>query len=155
MRIYRLTKDHYKATAFAGIGAVLNPGRWHRKGTPLVYASDQPASALLEVLVHTEAHELLNDAYVLFEIDLEPERHLSRLPTSEYPDGWRAQSWSRAPQAVGTAWAERQVSVVLEVRSAVVPHQRNYLVNPYHPLFSELSISEPQTFKIDPRLGDR
>ncbi len=155
MRIYRLTKERFAPTAFAGIGAILNPGRWHRKGIPLVYASDQPASALLEVLVHTEAHQLLNDAYVIFEIDFDPDRHLSRLPMGKYPEGWRARYWSEAAQAVGSTWAEQQISVILEVRSAVVPHQRNYLVNPYHPRFSELIISKPEPFGIDPRLGDR
>jgi len=42
----------------------------------------------------------------------------------------------------------------MEVPSIVVPQERNYLINPEHPRFSQLTWSTPQPFRIDPRLID-
>ncbi len=153
MRIYRVVKEQYATDAFSGIGALLNEGRWHREGTCVVYASDQPASALLEVLVHTQATRLLDQKYVLFCLDIDPERHVLRLQRGEYPDGWRGMTWNRAAQFVGTVWAEKGNSVVLEVPSVIVPYQNNYLINPRHRQFGELVVSRPEPFAIDPRLA--
>lgn len=155
MRIYRLVKQQHAQTAFAGVGALRYAGRWHKKGTPIVYAADQPSSALVEVLVHTSADDLLRHEYVLFTIDLDPDRHLLRLPRGQHPDGWRGWRWSEAAQRVGTRWAEMQRSVVLEVPSAVVSLHHNYLVNPQHPAFSDLVIGGPEPFAMDPRLARR
>lgn len=98
-------------------------GRWHRVGTPVVYAADHAASALLEIVVHTEAVALLQHEYVLFTVELDPERHLLTLTPEDLPEGWRGPLWSAGVQAVGTRWFEDQDSVALEVPSAVVPHR--------------------------------
>jgi RES domain-containing protein len=153
VRIYRLVKKRYAVMAFSGAGALRYPGRWHLAGTPVVYATDQPSSALLEVLVHTEASELVTHPLVLFSIDLDPERHLIGLPPGHRIDGMSGQRWSHATQRFGTNWAERQSSVVLGVPSAVVPLQTNFLINPLHPHFGELIVSGPDPFPIDPRLA--
>ncbi len=146
---YRLTRADYAPTAFRGSRRW---GRWHRLGTPLVYAADTPATALLETLAHAERATLLARPYVVFRIEC-PDAHLIRLAPADLPADWRAWPWPRSTQALGTFWFTRQASVVLEVPSAVVPHQRNYLVNPYHPDFARLAIGPPEPFDIDPRLG--
>lgn len=126
-------------------------GRWHRQGIQIVYASDTPAGALLEVIVHTDATNRLKHDYVLFEIHVDPDDILTIGPNL-LPDDWRADPWPASTQEIGTFWYRQQASVVLEVPSAVVPHQRNYLVNVAHPNFEELEIQGPDPFEIDPRL---
>lgn len=34
-----------------------------------------------------------------------------------------------------------------------MPSARNYLLNPVHPRFGEVEVSEPEPFEINPRLG--
>ena len=153
MTIYRLTKAKYADTAFDGIGSLRSAGRWHQTGIPVVYASDAPASALLEIVAHAEAASLLGHAYVLFTIDLAPERHLLTLEPEAWPADWRALDWPASTQRIGTRWFEDRDSVVLQVPSAIVPQQHNYLVNPRHPHFEELKIKGPTPFEIDPRLA--
>ena len=153
MTIYRLTKAKYADTAFSGRGSIRSAGRWHTAGLPVVYASDAPASALLEVLVHTGATSLLDHAYLLFAIQWDPERHLLVLPEAAWPDDWKALRWPSSTQRIGTRWFADRDSVLLEVPSAVVPYQRNYLINPEHPHFTELQIDGPRPFEIDARLG--
>ena len=152
-RIYRLTKARYADTAFSGEGSIRYDGRWHRRGIRIVYASDAPASALLEVIAHTEAHNRLQHDYVLFEVRLDPDEHLLTVGSDMLPDDWRAVPWPTSTQEIGMFWHEEQASVVLNVPSAVVPRQRNVLVNVAHPRFNELQIQEPEPFEIDSRLA--
>lgn len=153
--IYRLTKATYQDTAFSGVGALRSAGRWHPVGMPIVYASDTPAGALFEVMVHTEAAALLSHAYVLFAIDLERDRHLLVLEPEGWPDDWRALTWPASTQQIGRRWFQDQDSAILQVPSAVVPQQHTYLVNPPHPHVQELRIEGPMPFDIDPRLASR
>lgn len=153
MTIYRLTKKKYQDTAFTGSGAVRSAGRWHPAGVPVVYASDTPAGALLEIIAHTEASSLLGHAYVLFTIDLDRDRHLLVLEPEVWPADWRALRWPTSTQAIGTRWFQDQDSVILQVPSVIVPQQHNFLINPQHPHFEELEIDGPTPFEIDPRLG--
>lgn len=41
---------------------------------------------------------------------------------------------------------------VLRLPSAVIPEEYNYLLNPNHPDFNRLCLSEPKPFSFDPRL---
>ena len=150
MIVYRVTKAAYAETAFKGSRG---RGRWHRTGTPMVYAADAPATALLETLVHADRATLIDIPYVVFEIDFDPADLLLRLPPNLLPSDWQAWPWPASTQEIGTYWFESQASVVLEVPCAVVPHHRNYLLNVQHPRFSELNIQGPDDFPIDPRLA--
>lgn len=151
--IYRLTKARFKETALDGIGAIRFPGRWHAAGTPIVYASDSPACALLEVLVHREATSLLDHDNVLIFLRFDPDRHLLALPETVLPDDWQSLNLPTSTQVIGTRWFEEQDSVILEVPSAIIPFHHNYLINPRHPDFPELDIKDPEIFRIDPRLA--
>jgi RES domain-containing protein len=119
----------------------------------MVYAADAPATALVETLVHADRADLLRMPYVVFEVSLNEDRHLLRLPSERLPADWQAWPWPAATQEIGTYWFASRASVVLEVPSAVVPYQRNYLINVQHPDFAALKIAGPMDFPIDPRLA--
>ena len=103
------------------------------------------------MIAHTEAHSRLQHDYVLFEVRLDPDEHLLTVGSDMLPDDWRAVPWPTSTQEIGMFWHEEQASVVLDVPSAVVPRQRNVLVNVAHPRFNELQIQEPEPFEIDSR----
>lgn len=52
----------------------------------------------------------------------------------------------------GSAWLRAARSAVLEVPSAIVSTEKNYLLNPSHRDFSKLRIGRPLPFVFDPRL---
>ena len=149
MTIYRLVKAEYTGTALRGSRG---RGRWHRQGTPMVYAADQPATALLETLVHAGRAELIRVRFVLFRISFDKDEHLVRLPSTDLPEDWQAWPWPESTQEIGTYWHESQTSVALEVPSAVAPVHKNYLLNAGHPAFSDVQIRGPEDFPIDMRL---
>ena len=65
--------------------------------------------------------------------------------------------WHRfpAPESLaelGTRWARELFTAVLSVPSAVVPHERNYLVNPLHPHYRRIRVGRPERFTLDSRV---
>lgn len=53
---------------------------------------------------------------------------------------------------IGDEWLESKATAVLEVPSVLVPRQKNYLINPEHPLAASISIVEANPFAFDSRL---
>jgi RES domain-containing protein len=153
LTLWRLTKEKYAAHALSGYGSQLHAGRWHERGVPVVYLAESPALALLETLVHVEEpQDLLAFDYVGVPVTLDAGEHLERLAAKDRPSDWRAWPWPVSTQMLGTRWIRQRHSVVLEVPSAVVPRQSNYLLNPHHPRFGELRVGTPEPFPVDPRL---
>ena len=149
MTIYRLTKAIYADTAFRGSRG---RGRWHAQGVPMVYTADQPATALLETLVHAGRADLITADYVYFSTALDEDAHVLTLPDEQLPGDWQAWPWPASTQQIGTFWHERGDSVALSVPLAVVPMHRNTLLNIQHPDFRALSIDGPFPFPVDTRL---
>ena len=56
-------------------------------------------------------------------------------------------------QSVSAAWLARGAQPVLEVRSAIIPEEPNYLLNPRHPKFDRIKIGKAEPFAFDPRLS--
>lgn len=148
MEAWRITRARKSADAFSGDGARLFGGRWNSPGIPMVYTAGSRSLAILEVLAHLTKSALLNH-YVLYR--LECDDSLVQI-LSDLPAGWNLEPPTPASQSVGDAWIESGTHPVLSVPSAIVPEERNYLLNPAHPEFSRIVIARPATYRIDPRL---
>lgn len=118
----------------------------------MVYLGEGVAIATLEVLVHLPRPALLASAYRLLRVDI-PEELARDLPESALPSGWDEPASTAAAAPVGSAWAASGASVALRVPSAVVPFERNILLNPEHPDFARLGFGEPVPFLFDRRLA--
>lgn len=149
--VYRLTRAEYAGSAFRGSRG---RGRWHRQGTPVVYAADSPAAALLETLVHAVRTDLLTASYVVFAVDV-PEGLVVDLAPDELPPEWKSWPWDPQAQRVGTLWFDERVSVALSVPSAVAPMHRKYLLNPQHSDWDLVTVGPPQPYPVDARLAER
>ncbi len=77
---------------------------------------------------------------------------LSELDTSALPPDWKNYPAPTVLRDLGDAWLESLSSMVLQVPSAIVPDELNYLINPAHPDFSSIEIGDPVPFEIDLRL---
>lgn len=156
----RLTKAKYAQATdtgpFSGYGSLLHAGRWHPKGCPVVYAAESAALALVETLVHVEKADLLHFDYVAISVTLPDTLYDAGLieepVVADLPVDWQVWPYPMSTQLLGADWFDSCRSVALIVPSAVVPHERNVLLNPLHPRFNELDIEDPQPFPIDSRL---
>ena len=66
--------------------------------------------------------------------------------------GWRTQNERTRLQALGASWLRELRSCVLPVRSAGVPAELNFLINPLHPDFTRITLGEPEPLETDLRL---
>ena len=103
--------------------------------------------------MHAGRADLITADYVLFEIELDEDADLLRLPDSALRPNWRDWPWPASTQEIGTFWHENRNSVALSVPSAVIPMHGNILLNIQHPRFPDLTIDGPVPFPIDMRLA--
>jgi RES domain-containing protein len=143
----------YAASALDGEGARLFGGRWNTKGTRVVYLSDSPALAALEVLVHTRSEEDLQD-YLILEVGFDEVLVETHAP-EDLPADWTQPKAPISTQAIGDRWANEGRSLLLKVPSAVIPQQSNFLLNPLHKDMNKLEVGELAPFRFDPRLNKR
>ncbi len=68
------------------------------------------------------------------------------------PKDWSSSPAPTTTQSIGDEWARALVSAVLEVPSAIVPFEKNYLLNPAHADYSKITLSKPSKFAFDERL---
>jgi RES domain-containing protein len=147
---WRIFKKKHKATAFTGEGARLFGGRWNGRGVPVIYTSQSSALAVLEILVHLHAQEIL-DAYLVAPITFD-DTLVETVAPRQLPANWREDPPPAACQAFGDRWVARGDFAVLRVPSAILDTEYNYLINPVHPDFGRCVPGKAKPFKIDPRL---
>src|SRR5262245_54027979 len=123
MRLWRISNF----ADLSGEGGLLASGRWHSRGRRVVYLSDHPASALLEVLVHFEVDVAdLPVAYQLLAVDF-PSEASDIVAMDALPPDWRTNV--AATRGVGDRWLDAGSTPLLRVPSAIVPQAFNYLLN--------------------------
>jgi RES domain-containing protein len=149
MRVWRLCRRAHAAPD--GEGARRHGGRWNQPGTAVVYASASAALAALEYLVHLDPEDAPSDM-VLIPADIPSSVTLTALRVEKLPTDWRSLPASEALAQMGTDWARSLASAVLSVPSAVVPVERNYLLNPGHRDFRRITFGPSRPFSFDPRL---
>lgn len=131
-----------------GAGGLRAPGRWHHAGQPVVYLTEWPAAALLEVCVHTSANDVPPEFTLLRVVG--PDVKPRIIKADGLPLGW--QSRMEITRDLGTAWLRRKESVLLRVPSAIVPETTNFLLNPAHPDAKKFKIAEAFSYPFDARL---
>lgn len=149
LRVWRLCKRAH--AVFDGEGARLAGGRWNRLGTRMVYTSGTLSLAALEILVHAEPALLPSDL-VAVSADIPASVSIELLEESRLPADWRLLPAPEALAGLGGDWIASARAAVLSVPSAIVPPERNYLLNPAHTDFGKIRRGTPEPFSLDPRL---
>jgi RES domain-containing protein len=149
MKVWRICRR--KHSAFDGEGARRAGGRWNRRGTAVVYTSATLSLAVLEYFVNLSPGDAPADL-VRIAADLPEDLAVTPLDPAELPRGWRRYPAPESLAEIGTRWAEAAKTAVLAVPSAVVPEERNYLLNPAHPDFRRTSVGKPEPFSLDARM---
>lgn len=150
IQAWRVVKEQYADDAFSGEGARLAGGRFNSPGIAVVYTASSLALAELEILVNLPTARLL-ESYVAFRVYFDASL-LQALQDADLPAHWRTDPAPQAVKQIGDQWVQNAESAVLSVPSAVVPAERNYVLNPAHPDFDEIVIEGPFDPGIDPRL---
>jgi RES domain-containing protein len=136
-----------------GIGGLLAAGRWHSRGRPILYCTSNPATALLEALVHMEIDaEDRPERVQVLKIQAPKNTSHETVKLSSLPAGWEQEF--NATREIGDRWLAEGRSLLLKVPSVLAPETWNILVNPAHPQMSWLKILGVYSHGLDPRLRE-
>jgi RES domain-containing protein len=134
-----------------GTGGLYVSGRWHTKGHPVVYCTMNPATALLETLVHMEIDsEERPERFQMLRIE-----GPDTLSIEEIEAGGLAPNWAEgltSTQSIGDRWLSEGRSLLLQVPGILVPETWNVLVNPQHAEAKLLEITMAYEHVFDARL---
>ncbi len=153
MKLYRITRRIHVTTPLDGEGSRLFGGRWTSVGVAVAYASATLSLAALEYLVHVDPDILPGDlvaVHVTAEGCTVESFDLERLPAN-----WREYPAPAALARIGDEWVRSGRSVLLTVPSAIIPEERNVLINPRHEEAPMLKVSSTAPFALDRRLFTR
>jgi RES domain-containing protein len=119
----------------------------------VVYTSQTASLAILELLVHVNSADVPDDL-VLMEIDVPGDEVAGAVVDSalfEDP-AWREHPAPEWQAVLGDEWLNEGTYLWLAVPSAVVPQERNILINPLHARMHQVSIVDVRPFGFDARL---
>lgn len=137
--------------ALDGGGGLRASGRWHSRGRRIVYCAPNPATALLEALVHAEIDT--DDIPITFrylEIEAPESAHSETVEVDSLGSGWQRDPELTRP--FGDGWLRAGRTALLRVPSAIVPATWNVLLNPQHPDHAKVRIVRLHEQPIDRRL---
>jgi RES domain-containing protein len=146
---YRIVQAEWAATAMTGEGARLFGGRWNPPGVPAVYLADSRALAALEIIVNAP-REVTLLSWRIIEVDV-PDNLIETVKPDALPGDWQALPSSLGARLHGGRWLQSGV-LAFRLPSAVIPEEFTLLLNPLHPDFIKLRVSEPKVFRFDPRV---
>ncbi len=137
--------------ALDGGGGLRASGRWHSRGRRIVYCAPNPATALLEVLVHAEIDA--GDIPIRFrylEIEAPDSVTIETIDFDSLGSGWQRDPAMTRP--FGDGWLRARRTALLRVPSAIVPATWNVLLNPQHPDNAKVRFVRIHEQPIDRRL---
>jgi RES domain-containing protein len=150
MEVYRIAKTS-RCKDLSGSGASLYGGRWNPKGTPVVYTSESPALAVLEVLVHMDLTAIPKDMSIAT-IEIPEAVGITKIADSTLPRNWRRFPPPQALADIGKKWVDKGRTLLLKVPSVLAPQAHNFLINPKHEDMGKTRVVKLQPCSFDSRL---
>ncbi len=151
MRLYRFAHKDY-VSDLTGTGGLYYSGRWHEKGTRIVYFSENVALAKLEVLANTH---FLPKTYCLLTAEVPDDAGVFAIDESVLPANWDSVPPDGNISAFTENWIADGQHLLMRVPSVHSPVEYNYLFNPLHPQADLLKVIgiEPHDFDRRYKIG--
>ena len=147
MHVYRISKCEY-ISDLQGTGAARYPGRWHSKGTYILYTAASPSLALLESVVHIS--NIVIASYCMTCLSV-PEDKTKIIPIRELPGNWHDNPPPDILKQIGDSFIKENKFLALKIPSAIMPEENNFLLNPNHTDFKKVSVVYTRNIPIDER----
>jgi RES domain-containing protein len=142
-RVYRVCRAIH--ARLDGEGANQVGGRWNSSGRAVVYMAQSISLAVLENLVHMSKMDF-PVGYVSVSALIPDQLNILT------EDAVRKDCPDAGTRELGDHWLGSLGSAVLRVRSAVIPEEFNFLLNPRHPEFAQIVVESAIPFVFDERL---
>ena len=135
MIIFRLTTGKY-ANNISGTGAKINGGRWNPVGLAVLYTSQYISLAILEILVRA-TKTTSPESYTLTSFEI-PDNGVYQIQLKKLKNNWKTDL--KYTQGIGEDFLNANQSLCLQVPSAIVSQENNFLLNPLHSDFKKVKI---------------
>ena len=90
-------------------------------------------------------------ARVLFRIRIDGAL-VEKVPDRKLPTDFSPRTHYAVTRPTGDDWLEHARTPAFSVPSAIVPAERNYILNPQHPQFAKLTWEKQEPINLDDRL---
>jgi RES domain-containing protein len=148
MLVYRIVQKEERTRDLSGTGAFKFGGRWNNPGTFALYTSENRSLAMLETLVHVDDSEMPPDMFIM-EIGISDQAPVYLFPDERLPEHWMEPENIELKEE-GDALMKDLRYLAIKVRSAVLPQEYNYMLNPLFPGFNDLV----KVVKVTPIIPD-
>ena len=148
MIVYRMATSRYKDD-LSGQGAKLFGGRWNSVGLAALYCTQSISLAVLEVLVRTGFNTLPVN-YWIMKLEIPENIMFQKISKSKLKPSWKTDPGYT--QWMGSEFLKNAQNVALEIPSAIVDDEHNYLLNPLHDNFKKIKLISSEEFSFDKRL---
>lgn len=148
MEVFRLAEQEH--SDLSGVGGMFGSGRWNHRGNLVLYAASSRALACAERLVH-ESIEVM-PPLVMLTLWVPDDAPLRKLTPTELPDDWNLLAPAESTKNIGSAWLKSKEQLILQLPSAVIGGDYNFIINPLHPFHSQIKVMRETPFHYDERL---
>ncbi len=149
MKAFRISLCKY-IEDLTGEGAFRASGRWNSKGVRMLYASTSISLSTLEILVHTDGLPLKTNKCIINLIV--PDEDIFILASTQLPKDWDCRPANQSTRSIGDKFIKDGKHLAMIVPSVIIPEEQNLLINPNHPNFDKIEISEKRVYIFDNRL---
>ncbi len=148
MIAYRLATTQY-ADDISGEGASIYGGRWNPVGNKALYVSQNISLSILEILARTQVKiSPLNYQLITLEF---PDSLMTEIKISQLKEGWKKHI--EYTQWIGEEFLKDNKSLAMQVPSAIVEREYNFILNPLHKDFNKVKILKIEALNLDERLS--
>jgi len=148
MQVYRIALAKYAGKLVASG----NAARWSSNDIEVIYTASSRSLACLENVVHRSQDDLLMLEFVVLTIDCPDDIKIQTVSLNTLPANWAEYDQLRITQQIGDNWVKESITAMLQVPSAIVNEEVNYLLNPNHPDFKHIKLIKTQPFTFDGRI---
>jgi RES domain-containing protein len=147
MILFRLTTGKY-ASDISGTGAKIYGGRWNPIGFAGLYTSQYISLAMLEILARA-TKSTSPESYTLTSFEI-PDNGVYQIQFKKLRNNWKTDL--KYTQGIGEDFLNENQLLCLQVPSAIVPQENNFLINPLHSDFKKVKIIATELLELDKRL---
>jgi len=148
MLVYRIALAKYSGKLVASG----NAARWNSNDAEVIYTASSRSLACLENVVHRSQDDLLMLQFIVLTIDCPEDIKIKTVSLDSLPARWTEYSHLHITQKIGDAWIKDGKTGILQVPSAIVNEEVNYLLNPNHEDFKRIKLTKTQPFSFDGRI---
>lgn len=147
--IYRICRNIYNPKD--STGSSQTAGRWHNPGQRVLYFSSSIALSVLELRANAVSFTSIRDEFHYTFLEIKNDLiSIEEVPESLYIKNWILNR--KLTQQYGDEWFKSSRTLLLKVKSAVLPIDSNFILNTNHPDFSLLKFPKPLKIPLDPRV---